>query len=396
MTPATPSAPQDRVESLDILRLVAALSVLVYHYTFRGAAADGFTAISLPAITPVTKYASFGVEMFFVISGFVIAWSAEGRTARNFLIARAARIYPGFLACMTITFLVTLAFGMAPFQTSIGQWVANLFIVAPALRQPFMDGVYWTIVYELTFYAWMFVFILAGIFPRRLTLIVIVWLAISVANELFLDSSILLRLFVTDESGFFCAGLLLYALFRGRGSVLAWPLLIIATAVAAGQSMMNADWMRGHFGLPFSNVVIGCLSVGVVALVGLSIHLRRVPLPAKVVIALGSLTYPLYLLHQQAGFIALNRLEGLAPPAVLMVIVTLAMLAASYLVWRLVERPGQKLVKKLLAFVLRPPASFAPPALVTHWVRAAPRASATPPEPAAVFGPVSLPRAARS
>jgi peptidoglycan/LPS O-acetylase OafA/YrhL len=391
--PATP--PQRRVEALDLLRLVAALSVVVYHYTFRGAAADGFSAISLPAVAPVTKYAYFGVEMFFVISGFVIAWSTEGRNAREFLIARAARIYPGFLACMTITFAVTMLVGMAPFQASIGQWFANLFILAPALRQPFMDGVYWTIVYELTFYGWMFLFILAGIFPRRLTLIVVVWLALSAVNELLLHSSILLRLFVTDESGFFCAGLLLYALHSGRRTALTWPLLAIAATVAAGQSMANADWMRDHFALPYSNVVIAFLSVGVIALVGRCIRIESVPLPAKVVMALGGLTYPLYLLHQQAGFIALNRLEGLAPPAILMAIVTAAMLLASFLVWRLVERPGQKLVKAILSRLLSRPPLRPPPALVTHWVRLPPAPEPAVPEPAAVFGPVSLPRASR-
>jgi hypothetical protein len=101
----TPPASRGRVETLDLLRLFAALAVVAYHYTFRGFAADDMTWVHVDAVVPVTKYGYLGVQLFFVISGFVIAYSAEGRNARQFFIARAARLYPGFLACMTITFL---------------------------------------------------------------------------------------------------------------------------------------------------------------------------------------------------------------------------------------------------------------------------------------------------
>ena len=43
---------------------------------------------------------------------------------------------------MTLTFLTTLAFGEPYFETSLAQWAANVFIAAPALRQPYMDSAY--------------------------------------------------------------------------------------------------------------------------------------------------------------------------------------------------------------------------------------------------------------
>ena len=102
------SSERDRIEGLDVLRLFAALSVVLFHYSFRGAAADDLTRVSLPALVPVTKYGYLGVDLFFVISGFVIAWSAEGRHWLQFAVARFARIYPAFIFCMTATFLVTM------------------------------------------------------------------------------------------------------------------------------------------------------------------------------------------------------------------------------------------------------------------------------------------------
>jgi peptidoglycan/LPS O-acetylase OafA/YrhL len=100
MSHATPQheQPVGRVEALDLLRLFAVLAVVLYHYGFRGAAADGFTTASLTDLTPIAKYGYLGVQLFFVISGFVIAYSAEGRTASGFAIARIARIYPGFIS----------------------------------------------------------------------------------------------------------------------------------------------------------------------------------------------------------------------------------------------------------------------------------------------------------
>jgi peptidoglycan/LPS O-acetylase OafA/YrhL len=80
-----------------------------------------------------------GVPVFFAVSGFVIAYSAEGRTPIGFAIARFSRIYPTFVLCMTLTFAATLLFGAGHFEVMPAQWFANLFIAAPLLGQPYVD-----------------------------------------------------------------------------------------------------------------------------------------------------------------------------------------------------------------------------------------------------------------
>jgi peptidoglycan/LPS O-acetylase OafA/YrhL len=301
---------------------------------------------------------------------------------------------------MTLTFLVTLAIGAPRFETSLGHWLANLVIFSPALRQPFMDGVYWSIVYELTFYAWAFGLILFGLFSRRLTLIIVIWLAISIVNELMIGSGVVRRLLITDDSGFFCAGLLLYVLYSGRGDRFTVPLLGLATFLAAGQSVLHADWVRHHYGVPFSDHVIAAISVGVVALVGLCLLPKRVPLPAKLIAAIGGLTYPLYLLHQQIGCIVFNRLEGSASNAMLVSAVIAAMLLVSFVVWRFAERPAQGYLKSTLTRLLAWPFGWSPSAVLPRRSRTASAGRESVPTlavaPSAVFGPVVLPRAARS
>jgi peptidoglycan/LPS O-acetylase OafA/YrhL len=351
MSPVNLAAESDhkgRIEVLDLLRLVAVLAVVIYHYAFRGAAADGYTTVSLSGIEGVAKYGYLGVQFFFIISGFVIAYSAEGRSAANFAIARFARIYPGFLVCMTVTFLVSLAIGGPRFAVSLPQWLGNLLIVSPAVKQPFMDGAYWSIVYEITFYGWVFLLASLTNFRRNIEWIVIAWLAISMLNIFLIHSGVMSRLFLTDQSGFFVEGLLLYEIYKGRRDVALYLLLALAAAISIDQAFIGAIWVREHFHIQIDNIVIAAVCLAALGSVALSLCVRRMPLPAPVLLAVGGLTYPMYLLHQHIGFMLLNRFEGRASATILIGCTMVLMLAASWLVWRLVERPAQKRLKRML------------------------------------------------
>ena len=370
-TPEVPANPSHgRVEVLDLLRLFAVFAVLLFHYGFRGAVADGFTEVSLPGLSPVAKYGYFGVQLFFIISGFVIAYSAEGRTASAFAIARVSRIYPTFVLCMTVTFLLTLMIGAPRFEASITQWFANLLVVSPVLKQPFLDGAYWSIVYEITFYGWVFLLLLLGPVPRETVLIVVVWLAISIVNETILHSGALLRLFLTDQSAFFCIGLVLYEIFRGRRDRTIMLLLALCHR------------RRDHPGVHRRGLDARALPHRVqqpgdrrplrrIGRPGRACHERApsLPLPAGLVLAIGGLTYPLYLLHQHIGYMLLNKFAAVASAPVLVAATAAVVTAASFLIWRYFERPAQKRLQAGAEPRGRPmPASWRP----------APRAHAAP------------------
>jgi peptidoglycan/LPS O-acetylase OafA/YrhL len=256
--------------------------------------------------------------------------------------ARIARLYPGFLICMTLTFAVTVLFGMPRFSASMTQWLANLAIVSPALGQPYMDGAYWSIVCEVTFYAWMALLIATGLFPRFLREIVVVWLTLSLTNMLFVHFAPADRVLLTDSSGFFAAGLMLYEVYFRRSDWVSWMLLLAATLIAAEQAVEAAVWTRGHFGVELSDSVLAAIAIGSVALVGLG----ALPKRPSLVFALGGLTYPLYLLHQHIGYIILNRLDGLVAPGTLVAGMIVTMLVISWAVWRFAELPAQRFTKR--------------------------------------------------
>ena len=91
---------------------------------------------------------------------------------------------------------------------------------------------YWSLVYEMTFCAWVTIFMAVGVFQRRIDVVVLVWLCISLPNELAFESVAIRKSFLTDDSGFFAAGLLIYELYLGRRDVILQSLLASSTACA--------------------------------------------------------------------------------------------------------------------------------------------------------------------
>jgi peptidoglycan/LPS O-acetylase OafA/YrhL len=337
-----------RVPALDLLRLAAVGAVILYHYGFWGPASHGVPQVALPGLAPVAQYGFLGVPVFFAISGFVIAYSAEGRTPVGFAIARFSRIYPTFVLCMTLTFAATVLFGAGHFEVTAQQWLANLFIAAPLLGQPYVDTSYWSLVIEVVFYAWVAIFIALGLFPRRLDAIILAWLAITFVNELTIDAPILEKLFMTDDSGFFAVGLLIYQHYRGRRDAWLGALSTLAVGTAIFQSIHKLERLGAHTQGNFEPKVVAAICVISLGVVFLATRMKRVPLPAKVVVAAGGITYPLYLLHMQIGYVIFTALA----PHQHVVAVVFAMVsgafALAYGVWRFFEPPAHRSTREML------------------------------------------------
>lgn len=331
-----------RIATLDLLRLFAALAVVLFHYLFRGAAADDFLTSGYPAVAPFAIYGYLGVDLFFLISGFVIAWSAEGRRWDTFTIARFARVYPGFLACMGISFAVMFVAATPQFPTSGMQLVANLFLFSPALGQPFMDGVYWSIVLEVVFYGWVALALLLGIFEKWKLQLITGWLALCMLNEFVMGSGAARMLFLTEYGPFFAGGILIHHLFSKGKSPEALLLLAASFMLGCNMMLIAQAWMMEHYGIAVSTPALLVANLFMYGLLIAAIRWRSMVPANATVLMLGGLTYPLYLLHQHIGFIAINRLApavGKWPAAAL---VLLLMMVLSWCVWRFVETPSRR------------------------------------------------------
>ncbi|MGJ8559085.1 MAG: acyltransferase family protein [Litorimonas sp.] len=162
MSIATPT----RLDHVQALRGVAAFLVLIAHLM----QIEGRTA-SRPLLPSQLDWGMMGVDLFFVISGFIMVyitrdWRAGGgRHVPEFLFARVSRIYPLYwiisAALLAVWFIrPDLVFSSSPNDPQL----LNSLLLVPAYAYPMLE-VGWTLVYEMMFYI-LFAIIL--ILPARL------------------------------------------------------------------------------------------------------------------------------------------------------------------------------------------------------------------------------------
>jgi peptidoglycan/LPS O-acetylase OafA/YrhL len=337
-----------RVPGLDLLRLAAVAAVIFYHFGFWGPASHGVAQVALPSLAPFAQYGFLGVPVFFTISGFVIAYSAEGRTPVGFAIARFSRIYPTFVVCMTLTFLATLLLGGRHFEVTFIQWFVNLFVAAPALGQSYVDTSYWSLVIEIVFYAWVTAFLALGLFPRRIDTIILVWLAITFANELTIDAPIIEKIFIADDSGFFAVGLLIYEFYRGRRDATLYSMLVLTSGTAVFQAIHKLERLGVHPGGTFDKRVVAAICLVSICVIFSATRIRRIPLPAGLIVAAGGITYPLYLLHMQMGYTILAAAAPVRDVELYIGTIIFGAIMLAWLIWRFVERSAQRWTKAML------------------------------------------------
>lgn len=348
MLQASSHPEHSRVPALDLLRLLAVGAVILYHYGFWGPASHGVPQVAIPALAPIAQYGFLGVPVFFAISGFVIAYSTEGRTPVGFAIARFSRIYPTFVFCMTLTFAATVLWGTSYFDVRPAQWFANLFIAAPALGQPYVDTSYWSLVIEVVFYAWVTLLLALGVFPRKIDAIILAWFAITFANELTINAPIMEKLFMTADSGFFAVGLLIYEHYRGRRDLPLYGMLALAFGTATFQAVHKIERLGVHTGGTFDPQIVAIICIVSLAIVFLATRIRRLPVRPAIVLAAGGITYPLYLLHMQLGYVMFMAIAPRQHIVLCTVLIVAEAFVLAWGIWRFLERPAHTWTKSSL------------------------------------------------
>src|ERR1700758_4154980 len=108
--------------------------------------------LQFQSAAPFTWFGWVGVEIFFVISGFVIANSASKSSAAEFLLGRVLRLYPAVWVCSSLTFLVLLLFAGGSASRFVGPWLKAMLLIPKGLNGQWLDCIYWTLAAEMAFY----------------------------------------------------------------------------------------------------------------------------------------------------------------------------------------------------------------------------------------------------
>lgn len=350
-------APTARDDLLDGLRFAAALLVLLYHYTFRCWNGDRPGHLEYVWLGPVTQYGYLGVDLFFMISGFVILMSAGRGGGGAFVLSRVVRLYPAYWCCalLSFSFLAYWHRGSAT-APSWSDLLINLSMLQSVFGVAHIDGVYWTLVVELHFYALVLLVLCCGQM-RRVEQVLAVWLLAAMAVDQWPQAlGGLSELIQANWCHYFVAGALAWRM-RSKG-VNAWRLGLYGLAYlqAARHAHWYMDLKQRLTELPFSAWVVQAV-VALLFLLFLLLALDKLRLQRPGLRHLGSLTYPLYLIHAAIGSTLLMQAvqvwgwhRGLA-----LLAVTLAALFIAWLVQRGVEQPMAPRLRAVLApWLLRP------------------------------------------
>ncbi len=226
--------------------------VLAYHYiTLRDGWGGDPTAFS-PVVYHLSEYGWLGVEVFFLISGFVICMSAWGRSLGDFVTSRVSRLYPAYWVAVLLTAAVLTVW---PNVRSADNWetvLTNLTMLQQGLGVPDVDDAYWTLFIELKFYLLFAIVVFRGVTYRRCVLFCGLWTVAGVV-ALKSNSDLLSVWAIAPYSPYFIAGIAFYLMHRFRPTVLLWAIVAISFLLAQhylrGRLVMNlgakADLAQG-------------------------------------------------------------------------------------------------------------------------------------------------------
>tara|TARA_R110002012_G_scaffold77840_3_gene198322 strand:- start:86314 stop:87432 length:1119 start_codon:yes stop_codon:yes gene_type:complete len=345
--------PQDQASSrnglLDLLRFSAALMVAVYHFLYRGAQDGGYLDHAFGAAGVAVSLGYLGVNLFFMISGFVIIWSASGRDWYGFSVGRLARLYPAHLVAMTITFLVMLWWAQPPYQADISQWLANLTMLAPMFGSGFMDGAYWSIVIEIIFYGWVVIGLFSGFIPRHTDAAVAIWMLFVMLNNTMLGSRPVELLFLTEYGSYFALGIMTWRISSLGPS----NLRLLVAAIALAMTFHAAEVQRldviFRLGEASSAPLVALANAGIVGLFLLAAALGRHIKAGRWVLALGGISYPFYLIHQNAGYILINATAPAIGKWSAFALALILSIAVSWWIYARVEPVGRAIIRALFS-----------------------------------------------
>ncbi len=303
---------QQRLLFLDGLRGLAIALVVCYHaYSARWKEvlpySDQYDSLL------IFRFGNYGVQLFFLISGFVIAMSLK-RCDRfsEFIYKRWLRLFPAMLVGSIFVFAIAPLFSARPYgQPALLDMVSGLTLIEPEFyrylfgyNQRILEGGFWTLFVEVKFY------LVSGLLyfyvgRRRMIIILTCMFFSSIVLEFsgaLLSSSSwegakqIYKHLDYQHYGWFVSGMLFYE-YSITKKIRYWLFALAISLVSA----------RCLGGLLSESMIVATILVLVFAFSQFSSPLRAL-LGGKVLVFLGFISYPLYLIHEQTMISAIIQL----------------------------------------------------------------------------------------
>jgi peptidoglycan/LPS O-acetylase OafA/YrhL len=333
----------NRFLEIDYLRGLAALGVVLAHFTY------GYDN-GLHLLSPYTfyfRYGNLGVQLFFVISGFVIFMTLEKtKDSLDFLISRFSRLYPTYWGAIVITLIFDAIF-LSPFnfdKFTLKQVLINITMLQHWFKVKDINGAYWTLGIELTFYFLMWILF----YFKKLKYIeffCLGWLVLSFLNLVVAIpvKNILQQVFILQHAPMFVAGIVFYNVKTKNGYTILRGFLHLF-GIAIESIILYQDtyivYKSPNFIIPISIVCAIYLFFYFITKNILVVKAN------KVMLFLSTISYSLYLIHVNIGFTLIYHLKKIVDIPILYLPITIIIVTGlAYLLTVFIEKPLMKLIR---------------------------------------------------
>jgi len=326
-----------RIKELDAFRGIAAMAVVLYHYTTRYNqifSADSFFNFSLGWL---------GVPLFFILSGFVIHLTIDRSfNAKDFLIRRFLRLYPTYWISLLLTLAVMILSGFmykySAFYVSKLDVLANFTMWHQFFHFKHIDGAYWSLLPELLFYCLMAFILFINKIKSFYWYNSILLLIGSI--HIFFPIPIIGKILGIHYILLFMIGLCFYRIHQKKATkyehLLIWLNLFVAVFLYQIEQQGNTVQLLFSTFIPI--VLIFYLFI-----------FKKLQFLGKykLLVFLGNISYALYLVHQNIGYVIIKNLEDINFNRELSIcIAILSSIFIAYLITYKIEPPFKKYIQK--------------------------------------------------
>lgn len=346
----------DRINYLDGLRGIAILMVVFYHAYARW---NELVPYGSDFSYNFLKHGYLGVQLFFIISGFVILMSLERcNSFKEFIFKRWIRLFPCMLICTGIIFFSASFFDSRPLGEPqlIGAVPGLLFIDPKWLEYfyidkiPVLEGSFWSIYVEFKFYflaSLIYFFISPRFLIPGISLLFISSIYFEYLNEVsnipvFSYLDFLCERFSLIHFGWFAAGSAFYR-YKVTGNLMYFCFGLLLCLISSFQLKEQT----------YQEVIIAITISMLFAISLTSSNLQKL-LSTKFLLILGFISYPLYLLHENMMISMIIQLDAIfidSFPDVLLPIFPILLIAIlAYIITKKIEKKARLIIVNLINY----------------------------------------------
>lgn len=333
---------RDRNIELDFLRGVACLLVMLFHYTYRF-----FEISNQNNDWPVqVSFGYMGVSVFFMLSGyFSIKNTKETNSLRLFFFKKCVRLFPAYWVALILTGIITYIF-LPERAVSWIDFAINFTMLESFFGVAPVDGVYWTLQYELLFYVFTALIIIVFKKKKYIPHITLIWLLVLIGRDFInikIVGIVIDKLMISQYGPIFVLGYLVYYLLETK--MKRWEKILVYFEI-----LLSFYYLWKHLGLEYLLFIIFVFAFLLIIVNGSIKEQHGNRIVNKIMhpfSLLAGISYPLYLVHQNIGYAILKTVgcDQIFGEFVLVIPITVSILLA-YIINKWIEKPIAVLFNK--------------------------------------------------